>query len=66
MILFLWCLGKAVPRNCGVSSVSSLIFEPAYDKTYNKTCATSEDSDQPAHQPNLIRVRCPHGESLGP
>ena len=33
-----------------------LIFEPAHDKTYNKTCATSEDSGQPAHPRRLIRV----------
>ena len=32
------------------------IIEPAHDKTYNKTCATSEDSDQPAHPRSLIRV----------
>ena len=32
------------------------IFEPAHDKTYNKTCAISEDSDQPAHPRSLIRV----------
>ena len=31
-------------------------YEPAHDKTYNKTCATSEDSDQPAHPRSLIRV----------
>ena len=31
-------------------------FEPAHDETYNKTCATSEDSDQPAHSRSLIRV----------
>ena len=31
-------------------------FEPAHDETYNKTCATSEDSDQPAHPGSLIRV----------
>ena len=30
--------------------------EPAHDKTYNKICATSEDSDQPAHPRSLIRV----------
>ena len=30
--------------------------EPAPDKTYNNTCATSEDSDQPAHPRILIRV----------
>ena len=28
----------------------------AHDKTYSETCATSEDSDQPAHPRNLIRV----------
>ena len=28
----------------------------AHDKTYNKTCATSGDSDQPAHPRSLIRV----------
>ena len=30
--------------------------ESAHDKIYNKTCATSEDSDQPAHPRSLIRV----------
>ena len=34
----------------------SFIFEPAHDKAYNKTCATSEDSDQPAHPRRLMRV----------
>ena len=32
------------------------IYEAAHDKTYIKTCATSEDSDQPAHPHSLIRV----------
>ena len=27
------------------NKTNMLIFEPAYDKTYNKTCATSEDSE---------------------
>ena len=31
-------------------------FEPAHDKTYNKTSATSEDSDQTAPTRSLIRV----------
>ena len=31
-------------------------IEPAHNKTYNKTCATSEDSDQPAHLRSLIEV----------
>ena len=29
---------------------------PAYDNTYNKISATSEDSDQPAHPRRLIRI----------
>ena len=32
------------------------LFEPAHDKTDNKTCAISEDSDQPAHPRSLIRI----------
>ena len=31
-----------------------ITYESANDKTYNKTCATSEDSDQPAHPRSLI------------
>ena len=26
-------------------------YEPAHKKTYNKTCVTSKDSDQPVHLP---------------
>ena len=56
------CAGFAVrirkndglPKNA--SSENGHINEPAHDKTYNKTCATSEDSDQPAHPRSLIRV----------
>ena len=32
------------------------VFEPAHDKTYKKTCATSEDSDQPVHVHSLISI----------
>ena len=35
-------------------------IEPAHDKTYNKTCATSVDSDQHAHPRSLIRVFADH------
>ena len=31
-------------------------IEPAHDKTYNKTCATSKRSDQPVHPPSMARV----------
>ena len=30
--------------------------EPAHGKTYNKTCFTSKDLDQPVHQPSMSRV----------
>ena len=33
-----------------------VIFEPAHGKIYNKTCATSEDSDQTARMRSLISV----------
>ena len=33
---------------------------PAHDKTYNKTCETSKDSDQSVHQHSLIRVFADH------
>ena len=32
------------------------IIEPERDKTNKMTCASSKDSDQPAHPPSLIRV----------
>ena len=31
-------------------------FEPEEDTTYNKTCATSKELDQPAHLRSLIRI----------
>ena len=55
-LFFFRYLGKAVLRDCGISSMSSLIFEPAHDKTYKMACAPGEDSDQPGHSPSLIRV----------
>ena len=33
-----------------------MLFEPAHDKTYSKTCVTSKDSDQPVHPPGIARV----------
>ena len=53
----LWSLGQDVEIDCIIASLPfHLLYktEPAHDKTYNKTCATSEDSDQPAHQRILI------------
>ena len=37
-----------------------LRFEPPHYKTNKMTCASSEDSDQPGHQPSLIRVFTVH------
>ena len=31
--------------------------EPVHDKTYNMTCATSEDSDQAVHQHSLQAIQ---------
>ena len=28
----------------------------AHDKTYNETCVTSKDSDQPIHLPSMARI----------
>ena len=42
------------------------VFEPPHDKNNKIACALSEDSDQPGHPPNLISLRCPHEELLGP
>ena len=30
--------------------------EPTHDKTYNKTCVTNKDSDQPVHPSSLAMV----------
>ena len=34
----------------------SIIIRPAHDKTYNKTCVTRKDSDQPIRPPSMARV----------
>ena len=34
----------------------SLSFEPAQDKTYNKTGVPSKDNDQPVHPSSMARV----------
>ena len=33
-----------------------MLYEPVHDKTYNKNCATSKESDEPVHLRSLIRV----------
>ena len=32
-----------------------LIFQPVHNKTYNKTCVTSKDSDQHVHPSHMAR-----------
>ena len=60
--LSFWCPGRAVLHDCGICLDSSLTFEPAHDKTYNKT---SKDSDQPVHPLSTARVfMYPSFESL--
>ena len=49
--------------------VTWLIYDPPHHKTNKMTCAPSEDSDQPGHQPSLIRVfavrsKCSQGPKL--
>ena len=34
----------------------NVLIESAHNKTYNKTCVTSKDSDQPVHPPSMARV----------
>ena len=39
-----------------MSFLCLLIYEPAHDKIYKKTCAASEDSDQSVHLSSLISL----------
>ena len=56
-------LGTCIDFNIAFLSIYCLLLaniiktnEPAHDKTYNKTCATSEDSDQPLQLRSPVRV----------
>ena len=40
--------------------------EPPHYKINKMTCAPSEVTDQPRHQPSLISLHCPHEECWGP
>ena len=37
-------------------SIRGLILEQAHDKTYSKTCATSESLNQPKNPPSMARL----------
>ena len=45
-----------MPVEIGEICTDVAINEPAHYKTYNETCAISEDSNQTAHPRSLIRV----------
>ena len=47
---------RCQPSAKGDSKSTRNIFEPPRVKTNKMVCAPSEDSDQPGHPPNLIRV----------
>ena len=36
--------------------IQTNIFEPAHDKTYNKTCVTSKEPNQPVCPPSMARI----------
>ena len=46
------------PSSAFHRSVKKLIYlyEPAHDKTYDKTCVTRKDSDQPVHPLSMAVV----------
>ena len=48
------------------TAVQTLTMWAATWQNQQSECASSEDSDQPGHLRSLIRVCCPHEESLGP
>ena len=54
------CQQQWLRQACSLArALNSLLFasiEPPHDKTNKMACAPSEDSDQPGHPPNLIRV----------
>ena len=52
-------VGFAVPK-------LKFINEPPHDKTNKMTFVLREDTYHPVHRPKVIRVRCPHEETLGP
>ena len=39
-----------------VLGMKTPLYEPAHDKTYNKTCVTSKHSDKPVHLLSIARV----------
>ena len=52
MLHLIACHGRIMPRLAELL----FIFEPVHNKTYNKSCVTSKDSDQCVHPPSMSRV----------
>ena len=55
------CLhGEIRKISCGYSFLPGVMYftqlSQCTTKTYNKTCVTSKDSDQPVHPPSMARV----------
>ena len=51
-----WYLSLGLHKNNIFIYWMPLIYEPAHNKTYNKTYVTSKDSDQPVNPPSTPRV----------
>ena len=48
---------KGVAQLHSNSAKYIVIYKPEHDQTFNKTCVTSEGSDQPANLRSLISLR---------
>ena len=57
-VIFIFLIYGLVPYNTYKLSRNRLAgtIDPAHDKTYNKTCVTSKDSDQPVHPPSMAKI----------
>ena len=52
---FAWCGSNGRVRKKGSLSHTRK-FEPKHGRTFNKTCVTNEDSDQPVHPTSMPKV----------
>ena len=67
-IVFIVLCGQRRARLDSANAESNQVFpcpltkpnEPEHGKTYNKTCVTSKDSNQPVHPPSMARVLVHH------
>ena len=47
---------RCITHKLNMKSLLRILFELTHDKGYNKTCATTEDSDKPVHPHSPISV----------